>query len=81
VILVVVNLDPHLRHTGWLSLDLEALGLHSHASFQVHDLLSDARYLWSSGRVFVELDPRTMPAHVFRVRRHLRSEKAFEYYL
>ncbi|HXI59450.1 MAG TPA: alpha-1,4-glucan--maltose-1-phosphate maltosyltransferase, partial [Polyangia bacterium] len=81
VILVVVNLDPHLRHTGWLSLDLQALGLHSHASFQVHDLLSDARYLWSGRRVFVELEPRTMPAHVFRVRRHLRSEKAFEYYL
>ena len=26
-LLVVVNLDPHNRHSGWLSLDLNALGL------------------------------------------------------
>jgi starch synthase (maltosyl-transferring) len=80
-ILVVVNLDSHNRHSGWISLDLEALGLAADARFQVHDLIGDGRYLWQGGRAFVELDPQVMPAHIFRVRRHMHSEQTFEYYL
>jgi len=80
-LLVVVNLDPHHSHSGWLSLDLNALGLSPEAGFQVHDLISDARYLWKGSRAFVTLDPAAMPAHIFRVRRHVRSERTFEYYL
>jgi starch synthase (maltosyl-transferring) len=80
-LLVVVNLDPHHRQTGWLSLNMPALGLDAGAAFQVHDLIADARYLWNGGRAFVALDPLIMPAHVFRVRHHVRSEHAFEYYL
>jgi starch synthase (maltosyl-transferring) len=80
-VLVVVNLDPHHRHTGWLTLDLKVLGVSGDARYQVHDLMSDARYLWQGRRVFVDLDPQVMPAHVFRVRRHLHTEQTFEYYL
>jgi starch synthase (maltosyl-transferring) len=80
-LLVVVNLDPHNRHSGFISLDLAALGLPAQGSFQVHDLLADVRYFWSGARAFVALDPAVMPAHVFRVRRYLRTEHAFEYYL
>lgn len=80
VVLVVCNLDPHHRHSGWIDLDLEALGMEAGASFQVHDMLSDARYLWSGARNFVELDPG-MPVHLFRVLRRVRSEQDFEYYL
>jgi starch synthase (maltosyl-transferring) len=49
--------------------------------FQVHDLLSEARYLWHGSRNYVEIDPEVMPAHIFRLRRHLRREQDFEYYL
>ncbi|HEX2657901.1 MAG TPA: alpha-amylase family glycosyl hydrolase, partial [Polyangia bacterium] len=80
-LLVVVNLDPHHRRSGWLTLDAKALGLADEARFQVHDLLSDARYLWHGPRAFVELDPAIMPAHIFRLRRLVRSEQTFEYYL
>jgi starch synthase (maltosyl-transferring) len=88
-LLVVVNLDPHNRQSGWISLDLQVLGVEAEASFQVHDLIGDARYLWTGGgggsgrfqRAFVALDPGVMPAHVFRVLHHVRSERAFEYYL
>ncbi len=80
LLLVVVNLDPHHRQSSWLALDLPALGMDDGTTFQVHDLLSDARYLCSGPRVFVDLDPHAIPAHIFRVRRHVRSEKAFEYY-
>ena len=37
--------------------------------FQVHDLLTDARYLWQGARNFVSLDPQRVPAHVLRLRR------------
>jgi starch synthase (maltosyl-transferring) len=80
-LLVVVNLDPHHAQSGWLDLDVEALGIAPDASFQVHDLVGDARYLWRGARNFVRLDPAVMPAQIFRVRRHVRSERSFEYYL
>jgi len=80
-VLCVVNLDPHHRHQGWISLDLKRLGVAEGSSFQVHDLMSDARFLWRERRAFVSLDPAVMPVHVFRVRRRVRSEHNFEYYL
>ncbi|MDB4997544.1 MAG: Alpha-amylase, partial [Myxococcaceae bacterium] len=80
-VLVVVNLDVHHKHSGWLQLDLLALGLAADERYQVHDLVSEARYQWTGPKNFVELDPEVMPAHVFRIRRKLRSEQDFEYFL
>jgi starch synthase (maltosyl-transferring) len=79
--LVVVNLDPYHAQSGWISLDLAQLGVEEGRAFQVHDLLSGARYLWSGERNFVLLDPARAPAHVFVVRRHVRSEQDFDYFL
>ena len=81
IILVVVNLDHHHRHSAWVELDLAELGLKPDEGFQVHDLLTDARFVWRGGRTFVELDPNIMPAHIFRLRRFVRTEQDFEYYL
>jgi starch synthase (maltosyl-transferring) len=80
-VLVVVNMDVHHRHSGWLDLDLAALGVGPSERFQVHDEVSEARYHWTGPRNYVELDPAIMPAHVFRVRKHLRTEHDFEYFL
>jgi starch synthase (maltosyl-transferring) len=44
-------------------------------------LLSDGRYLWQGKRNYVELVPESMPAHIVRVRRRIRSERDFDYYL
>ncbi|HEY5921629.1 MAG TPA: alpha-1,4-glucan--maltose-1-phosphate maltosyltransferase [Kofleriaceae bacterium] len=81
VVLVVVNLDPHHSHRAWLDIDLAALGVEAGQTFQVHDLLSGARFSWRGPRNFVELVPDEMPAHIFEVRRLARSENQFEYYL
>ncbi len=81
VLLMIVNLDPHHKHSGWLELPLEDLGLSPQQPYQVHDLLSDARFLWNGPRNFVELDPHMMPAHIFRIRRKVLSERDFDYYL
>jgi starch synthase (maltosyl-transferring) len=80
IILTVVNLDPHLVQRGWLSFPPEEAGLASDESYQVHDLLSDARYIWSGTRHYVELTPQVTPAHIFRIRRRVRREVDFEYF-
>ena len=80
-VLVVVNLDPHHRQSGWLELPLERLGLAPGEPFQVHDLLGGGRYLWQGGRNYVEIDPHAAPAQIFRVRRRLRTERDFDYFL
>ena len=72
LLLMVVNLDPDFEQSAWVSLDLEELGLEPGEPFQVHDLLTGARYRWHESRNFVRLDPRQVPAHVFRVSRPAR---------
>lgn len=80
-VLVIVNLDPDHAHSGWLSLELADLGVDSESSYQVHDLLSDARYLWRGARNYVSLNPADSPAHIFRIRRRVRTERDFDYFL
>jgi starch synthase (maltosyl-transferring) len=81
VVLVVVNLDPHHTQSGWVEFPLEELGIDPQKPYQMHDLLSDARYLWQGSRNYVELNPQIVPAHVFRMRRRVRTERDFDYYM
>jgi starch synthase (maltosyl-transferring) len=81
IIVVVVNLDPYYTQSGWVDLPLEVFGLDPRQSYQMHDLLSDARYLWQGPHNYVELNPTRMPAHIFRVRRRVRTEHDFDYFL
>ncbi len=76
-----MNLDPYNTQSGWVDLDAGALSLDPGRPFQVHDVLSGARFAWHSGRNFVKLNPHVVPAHVFRIRRKVRSERDFEYFL
>lgn len=83
-IIVVVNVDPDNTHAGWIDLDLEALGIgasQGDRSFQVHDLLSGARHRWHGSRNYVQLNPKIVSAHIFRIRRRVRTERDFEYFL
>jgi starch synthase (maltosyl-transferring) len=80
-VLVVVNLDPHYTQSGWVTIDLRSLGLPAETTFQMDDLLSGARYLWRGARNFVSLDPQHSPAHIFRVRRRVRTERDFDYFM
>ncbi|MBN2032411.1 MAG: alpha-1,4-glucan--maltose-1-phosphate maltosyltransferase [Deltaproteobacteria bacterium] len=81
MIFVVINLDPHHTRGGWTHFPVEEMGLEAHQGFQVHDLLSDARFLWHGSRNYLEIDPRVGPAFVFRVRRRLRTERDFDYFM
>jgi starch synthase (maltosyl-transferring) len=65
----VVNIDPFLSHSSIIDVPLELLGLTEGQSYEMHDLLDGSRYTWRSRRNYVELDPATRPAHLFRARR------------
>jgi starch synthase (maltosyl-transferring) len=81
VVLTVVNLDPHHTQAGMVTLPLKELGLDTEKSYQAHELLSGARYMWNGPRNYVEINPYAAPAQIFRFRRRVRSEHDFEYFL
>jgi starch synthase (maltosyl-transferring) len=78
IIITVVNLDPHNIQRGWVTLDLSAWGISPTDTYQVHELLTEARYLWTGATNYVELSPAFVPAHVFRLRKYLRTEDDFD---
>jgi starch synthase (maltosyl-transferring) len=75
IILVVVNLDPDSKQHSYVDVPIEDFGSMDGDVYQVHDLLSDARYIWHGRRNYVELDPEVQPAHVFRVRRWIEHDR------
>jgi starch synthase (maltosyl-transferring) len=81
VILAVVNLDPHHTHSGWMQLPPAEMNLDPHQPFQMHDLISGARFLWHGPDNYVELNPQNTPVHIFRLRRKIRTEQDFDYFM
>jgi starch synthase (maltosyl-transferring) len=81
IVLVVVNLDPHHAHSGWVELPLAEWSIGTERPYQVHDLLSGARYLWHGSRNYLSLDPGSAPAHILHVRRRVRTERDFDYFM
>jgi starch synthase (maltosyl-transferring) len=79
-LVVIVNLDPHHKRGGLVHLPLTDFALGPRDLYQVHDLLSDARYLWQGEANYVEIDPGVCPAVVFRVRKKIKTERDFDYY-
>jgi starch synthase (maltosyl-transferring) len=67
--------------SGWLNLDLQALGLEPKHAYQMHDVLTGAHFLWQGPRNYVSLDPQRCPAHVMQLRSRLRRENDFDYFL
>ena len=80
IVVVVVNLDCYHTQSGWVELPLKTLGLDPRHPYQMHELISGARYLWNGARNYVQLDPQRLPAQVFRLRRRVRTERDFEYF-
>ncbi|QSI31130.1 DUF3416 domain-containing protein [Variovorax sp. RKNM96] len=81
VIVTVVNLDPHNPQWGWVGLEPASVGVKDGRAFQMHDLLSDQRFVWQGDWHYVRLDPHSVPAHIFVVRRRHGDERDFDYFL
>ncbi|MDH4231638.1 MAG: alpha-1,4-glucan--maltose-1-phosphate maltosyltransferase [Nitrospirota bacterium] len=81
ILLVVINLDPFHTHSGWVKVPVAGLGIDLQQPYLVHDLLSDDKYIWQGERNYVELNPQVMPANIFRVRKRLKRETDFDYFM
>ena len=68
-VLVVANMSWMHPHSGFVTLDLNALGVEDGERFTVRDLLNGESYEWEGERNYVELEPKDKPAHVFLVER------------
>ncbi len=80
-IVVVANLDLHHTQSGWIHLPADSIDLPENQSFLVHDLLSEDRFVWSGRTNYVQLSPHALPAHIFRLRKFMKRENDFDYYL
>jgi starch synthase (maltosyl-transferring) len=80
-LIIVVNLDPFHTQSGWVKVPVRELGLGEHQPYLVHDLISDDKYIWEGERNFVEINPQVMPGNIFRVRKKLKRETDFDYFL
>jgi starch synthase (maltosyl-transferring) len=47
----------------------------------MHDLLTDAKYVWRGPRNYVELSPQRLPTHIFCIRRRVRTENGVDYFV
>ena len=79
-IVVVVNMDPFQVHDSFVHLPLEELGLGPDEPYEVEDLLNGPLFTWRGPTNWVRLDPATTPAHIFRLRRRVRTEHDFDYF-
>jgi starch synthase (maltosyl-transferring) len=80
-VLVIVNLDPFHTQSGWVRMPLEELGIDPGRSYLMLDLLGGGKFVWQGERNYVQLDPHTIPVHIFKLRRRLKREFDFDYYL
>jgi starch synthase (maltosyl-transferring) len=81
IILVVVNLDPFHTQSGWVRVPLEDLGIDPGQPYLVHDLIGEEKYIWQGERNYVALNPQVLPANIFRVRKRLKREMDFDYFM
>lgn len=81
IILVVVNLDPFHKHSGWVKIPIRDFGIDANQPYMVHDLLGEEKFIWQGERNYVEIDPHISPAYIFRIRRRLKKEIDFDYFM
>ena len=81
IILVAVNLDPFHTHSAWVKVPVHELGIEPDKPYLVHDLLSDDKFIWQGEKNYVEINPSISPAHIFRLRRRLKKETDFDYFM
>jgi starch synthase (maltosyl-transferring) len=72
-IVVIVNLDPRWKQSGWVEIPVRARA--GHPPYRVDDLLNGRRFTWRTDSWnYVELDPADTPAHIVRLPRPLIPE-------
>lgn len=81
ITLMAVSLDPHHRQSGWVHLPLKKFGIDPHEPYLLEDAISGDKYIWQGDCNYVELDPGLLPVHLLTVRKHMRKETDFDYFM
>ena len=81
LLVIVVNLDPHYKQAGYVTLPLNELEVPLDRAYEAEDLVSGERYLWHGSRNYVELDPARLSGHILKIHRRMKVETDFEYFL
>ncbi|MBF0500345.1 MAG: alpha-1,4-glucan--maltose-1-phosphate maltosyltransferase [Candidatus Riflebacteria bacterium] len=79
-VLIAVSLDPFQKQHSFVYVPIEKYGIKPEETYQVHDLITDKRYLWKGQKNYIELDPKTEIANVFVIRRWIHREQDFDYF-
>lgn len=67
LMVMVVNLDPFSKQSGWVRVPLYKLGVVNDQPYTMHDQMDGSRYSWNEEWNYVELHPEQMPAHIFKM--------------
>jgi len=81
IILIVVNLNPHYTQSGWIQVPLSAMGIEPDQPFLAQDLLGGGQYIWQGEYNYVELNPNILPAHILKIKKKLKKETDFDYFI
>lgn len=66
-VLVVINLDPLNKHSGWIKLPLQEMRVNEGETLGLTDLMDHSNYRWNKQWNYVELDPKLLPCHIFQI--------------
>jgi starch synthase (maltosyl-transferring) len=66
-ILVVVNLDPFERREGHIDLPIGEWGIGWNDPYRIHDLTLDESHLWTTGHIWLSLDPQVSPYRIYHI--------------
>lgn len=80
-ILVIVNLDPNYTQSGWIKVPLHELQILPEQSFLAQDILGGGQYIWQGEYNYVELNPHILPAHIIKIKKNLKKENQFDYFI
>ncbi|GAB6058868.1 alpha-1,4-glucan--maltose-1-phosphate maltosyltransferase [Desulfonatronum parangueonense] len=80
-LLIVVTLDPFQPQTGQLNLPMEELGLTEGRPFLLFDELTGERFIWQSRYPILALNPHSLPARILSLKRTMKREQDFDYFL
>lgn len=80
-VMVVVNLDPFHTQSGRLEIPLAEFGIGPNQPYLCYDLLSEDKYIRHGSRNYVQLNPSILPAHIFKLKKRMRREMDFDYFM
>lgn len=81
MLLFVINMDPYTVHEAHLRIPIEDCGIGEQDTYQMHELIQDYHHQIVGQDYTIRLDPNQEPAAIFAIRRWIRRESDFDYFM